>query len=114
MKDKLFLLKPDFMDQGKGPYFCPGCAFVEGMLSFYPELRDKIEIYYIEFKRPRPLLVSEIGEENQSCPKLILGNSNHTPNEITINEANGHCFISGESEICHYLGRVYGYGEPHD
>lgn len=114
MKDKLFLLKPNFMDQGTGPYFCPGCAFVEGMLSFYPDLRNRIEIYYIDFQRPRPLLVSEIGEENQSCPKLILGNSCTAPKEITVNEANGRHFISGASEICHYLGRVYRYGEPHD
>ena len=33
MKDRLYLLKPNFIDQGK-VYFCPGCAQVEGMLSF--------------------------------------------------------------------------------
>ena len=75
MKDRLFLLKPGFMDQGKGPYFCPGCAMVEGMLSFYPGLRDKIEVNYIDFPRPRPALVAEIGEENQGCPKLIYNPS---------------------------------------
>ncbi len=113
-KDELFLLKPDFMDEGNGPYFCPGCAFVDGMLSFYPDLRDKIEIRYIDFQRPRPLLASEIGEENQSCPKLILADDRPAPKGIKINEANGRRFVSGESEICHYLGRVYGYAEPHD
>jgi hypothetical protein len=41
MKDRLFLFKPNFMDRGKGPYFCPGCVVVEGMLSFYPTLRDQ-------------------------------------------------------------------------
>jgi hypothetical protein len=56
MKDRLYLLKPDFLDQGKA-YFCPGCAQVEGMLSFYPALREKIEVFYTEFPRPRPRLV---------------------------------------------------------
>ncbi len=72
MKDRLYLLKPNFLDQGK-IYFCPGCAQVEGMLSFYPALREKIEVQYIEFPRPRPSLVAEVGEENQGCPKLVLG-----------------------------------------
>jgi hypothetical protein len=114
VKDRLFLLRPGFMDLGKGPYFCPGCAFVEGMLSFYPALLDKIEIKYIDFERPRPLLVAEIGEDNQSCPKLILGDEHAVPEDMPVNKAMGRCFISGASEICHYLGRVYGFGEPHD
>ncbi|HVN98102.1 MAG TPA: DUF3088 domain-containing protein [Syntrophorhabdaceae bacterium] len=114
MKDKLFLLKPDFMDQGRGPYFCPGCAFVEGMLSFYPALRDKIEIDYIDFERPRPLLVAEIGEENQNCPKLVLGENRPVPERVTVHQAKGKYFISEPAEICRYLGSTYGYGVPHD
>jgi hypothetical protein len=114
MKDRLFLLKPGFFDQGKGPYFCPGCAFAEGMLSFYPSLRDKIEINYIDFTRPRPCLVAEIGEENQGCPKLILGGSHSVPQRITVKEVKGRRFISEPSEICRYLASAYGFGEPHD
>ena len=62
MKDRLYLLKPNFLDQGKA-YFCPGWAQVEGMLSFYPGIREKIEVHYIEFPRPRARLVAEIGGE---------------------------------------------------
>jgi hypothetical protein len=45
MKDRLYLLNPSFIDQGK-VYFCPGCAQVQGMLSFYPALREKIDLRY--------------------------------------------------------------------
>lgn len=38
--DRLYLLKPNFMDNGKGPYFCPGCAEIIGLLEFYPTLSD--------------------------------------------------------------------------
>lgn len=112
MKDRLYLLKPDFVDQGR-VYFCPGCAQVEGMLSFYPDLRDKIEVRYIEFPRPRLSIVAEIGEENQGCPKLVLEGKYNVPESIVVGEANGRRFISGPLEICSYLASAYGVGEPH-
>jgi hypothetical protein len=112
MKDRLYLLKPDFIDRGK-TYFCPGCAQVEGMLSFYPALRDKIEVFYTEFPRPRPRLVAEIGEDNQGCPKLVLGGEHHIPQGITAGEAKGNRFISAPLDICRYLASAYGVGEPH-
>ena len=112
MKDRLYLLKPNFIDQGKA-YFCPGCAQVEGMLSFYPALRGKIDVHYIEFPRPRSSLVAEIGEDNQGCPKLVLGGEYQTPQEAKASEAKGNRFISGPIEICRYLAAAYGVGEPH-
>jgi hypothetical protein len=112
MKDRLYLLKPNFRDQGN-LYFCPGCAQVEGMLSFYPTLREKIDVFYVDFPRPRPSLVAEIGEENQSCPKLVLGEEHDIPQRVTIAEAKGHRFISVPLDICRYLAAAYGVGEPH-
>jgi Protein of unknown function (DUF3088) len=113
MKDRLYLLNPNFVEQGKA-YFCPGCAQVEGMLSFYPGLREKIEIHYIDFPRPRPSLVAEIGTENQGCPKIILGGDHPIPQRVAAGEAKGRRFISEAIEICRYLANAYGYGEPHD
>ena len=82
MKGRLFLLKPGFMDQGRDHTSPPGCVVVEGMLSFYPGFRDKIEVNYIDFPRPRPGLVALIGAENQSCPKLILGGEHLVPEGV--------------------------------
>ena len=112
MKDRLYLLKPNFLDQGR-IYFCPGCAQVEGMLSFYPALREKIEVFYIDFPRPRPRLVAEIGEDNQGCPKLVLGGDCDIPQGVTVAEAKGHRFISAPLDICRYFAGAYGVGEPH-
>lgn len=72
---KLFLLKADFKDLNRGDdkrYFCPDCVMIEGLLSYYPRLANELEVNYVNFARPRPVLVDLLGEENQSCPVLVL------------------------------------------
>jgi hypothetical protein len=70
--DRLYLLKPQFMDQGKGPYFCPHCALLVGLMEFYPALTQQLEVRWLDFPRPRAELIDLLGEENQSCPVLVL------------------------------------------
>ena len=72
MKDTLFLLKRGFSNAGLGPLYCGDSVSVEGMLSFFPELRGKVDVRSIHLARPRQDLVAELGEENQSVPVLIL------------------------------------------
>jgi len=43
-RDQLYLLKPNFFDNGKGPYFCPGCAQMVGLLDFYPLLKQRLSV----------------------------------------------------------------------
>lgn len=112
-RDKLFLLKPDFLDKGE-KYFCPECAQVEGLLSFYHQLREKVEVRYVDFSRPRPEVVSEIGEANQSCPVIVVGDFDATKCQgIAVDEANGRKFISGAEGIGNYLAKAYGIARPH-
>lgn len=73
--EKLFLLKADFLDANRADgkiYFCPECSPIEGLLSYYPRLREELEVHYVDFSRPRKELVDLIGEANQSCPVLVL------------------------------------------
>jgi hypothetical protein len=84
---KLFLIKPDFQDNGRADgklYFCPDCTPVEGLLSFYPRLRKELDVQYVDFNRPRKGLVELVGEANQSCPVLVLedGTFINVPEEI--------------------------------
>jgi glutaredoxin 2 len=99
--EKLFLLKPDFQDNKRGAenkYFCPPCTLIEGLLSFYPQLRNQLEVHYVDFLRPRPAIVELIGEANQSCPVLVL-------------EDGG--FINETAEIVRYLTENYHIGQSH-
>jgi len=84
---KLFLLKADFQDANRADgkkYFCPECSPIEGLLSYYPRLRNDLEVQYLDFARPRKVLVDLIGEANQDCPVLVLedGTFINEPNEI--------------------------------
>jgi len=115
---KLFLLKPNFtdpnIDQSGTRYFCPYSALVNGVINYYPELKNKLEIHYVDFKRPRAMIIDLIGEENQSCPVLILDKQ---PQFTTANDhvqtAKGKQFINDTDEILRYLASQFGIGISH-
>lgn len=114
-RDKLLLLKPDFMDQAQGPCYCPACATLEGLLGFYPQLRDVLDVRYLDFPRPRAEVIAEIGVENQGLPALVL----YAPvpddalRDLDVREANGRRFLISPTDIGRYLARTQGIGEPH-
>jgi hypothetical protein len=114
VKDKLFLLKPDFMDAEEGPFYCPESAPIEGVLSYYPQLREQIEVHYLDFARPRQAIIAEIGVENQGMPVVVLSAKRSIPaGDFEAREANGRHFITGDREICAYLSQAYDIGIAH-
>lgn len=109
MKDQLYLLRPGFMNAGMGPLYCSDSAPVEGVLSFFPQLRQLIDIHYLDFPRPRSPLVQQLGEKYQSLPVLILAD-NRKLKESMLDpaHANGRSFFAEEKSIRHYLSTQYG------
>ncbi len=108
MKDQLYLLRPGFKNGGLGPLYCSDSAPVEGVLSFFPQLRDLLEIHYLEFPRPRVPLVNALGESNQSLPVLILAAGRSLKDEeLEPTRANGRLFFTDEKSIRHYLSTQY-------
>jgi len=98
---KLFLLKADFLDANRADgkiYFCPECSPIEGLLSYYPRLREELEVHYLDFNRPRKELVDLIGEANQSCPVLVLEDGT---------------FINEPHKIISYLTENHQIGHSH-
>lgn len=112
---QLYLLKPGFNDFNLQPqeriYFCPSCAMVSGMLDYYPQLREQIEVIYVDFQRPRPALAELLGEANQSCPVLVLDQSE--PGVDAAQQANGRWFINQPEAILEFLAVRFGVGFPH-
>lgn len=108
MKDKLFLMQPGFRNAGLGPYYCGDSAPVEGLLGFFPELRDKIDVEYIAFPRPRQAIVDLVGEDNQSVPVLVLAEGSETVGDIEAKSANGHRYLDNEKQIRQYLSVRHG------
>ncbi|AOK08016.1 hypothetical protein WK25_26690 [Burkholderia latens] len=109
MKDTLFILRPGFFKDAEGPYYCGDSVAVEGLLSFYPQLRDAVAVEYVDAPRPRRPIVALIGEDNQSAPVLVLGDG-RAPNDdtIAIREHNGRRFIDSPYDIRRYLSSQYG------
>ena len=79
--DILFLLTPGFTDSARDSegkkYYCPDCAFLEGVLGCCPELRRQLDIRYIAYPRPRREILALVGDAHQGCPNLILDPANH-------------------------------------
>lgn len=112
-RDILFLLKHDFLD-GLERYYCPECAEISGVLSYYPALRHVLDVRYVDFARPRPAIVALVGEANQSCPVLVLAEApDPSVSSVTIGSHDGRRFVSGAKEIGAYLAQVHGTGKPH-
>ncbi len=108
MKDQLFIMQPGFFNGDLGPLYCGDSAPVEGVLSFFPELRDKVNVHYIAFQRPRAPLVDLLGEENQSIPVLVLAaDSKIADATLEPLEAKGHRYFSDQSLIRRYLSSQY-------
>jgi hypothetical protein len=113
MRDTLFLLKHDFSDGPGAPYYCPECAMISGALHYYPKLRHQVDVRYVDFPRPRPDVIALIGEANQGCPVLVLGDdAPMSVEDLTIASFNGRRFVSGAKEIGNYFSKVYGTGKP--
>ena len=111
MTDRLFLINPDWRDDLGGPWFCPAGAYIEGLLAFYPALKDQLDIVRLDFPRPRPPVIAEVGEDHQSCPILVLDGAFDWP-EAQVSAATGRRFLQDHA-IASYLAARYGIGLPH-
>ncbi|KQM63125.1 MULTISPECIES: DUF3088 domain-containing protein [unclassified Sphingomonas] len=103
MSDKLFLMKPGFTNAGLGPFYCGDSVSVEGLLGFFPALRDMIAVTYIDFPRPRQAIIDLIGEANQSVPVLVLADDATIPPGMDVKMAEGRRFLDDERHIRQYL-----------
>jgi len=112
--DRLFLLRPDWIDQGR-PWFCMACAAVEGFLGCYPAVRAALDVAYLPYPRPRHPVAELLGEANQNLPMLILNEPFAHPGvrEGDLNPANGLWFATNEWPITRVLAARYGVSPPH-
>lgn len=63
----------------------------------------------VQFERPRPAIVSVLGEENQGSPVIVLGDVQRaTKFDLAYKEYEGTAFIDDEKTILLYLSLNYG------
>lgn len=108
-KDILFLLQGDFMRGLEGPFYCPDCIALEGLLSYFPRLREELDVVHMEFERPRKPIVDVLGEDHQESPAIVLADPDKARSyELPVKEANGRAFLDDEQSILLYLSYAYG------
>ena len=111
-KPILFLLRAGFPDPKHGPggFYCPECATVAGILYYHPQLTEALDVRLVDVPRPRPEVVALVGEENQSCPVLVL-----PPGDLPagVPVFNGRAFVSGPVPIVNFLADRYGTARSH-
>jgi hypothetical protein len=112
-RDRLFLLRPDFEDPAYPGqrFYCWHCALLEGVLSSFPILAERIDVERIAWPRPRRVLVDLVGEDNQSVPLLVLAGD--TPDELATGAKEGVRFVAGKDAILSVLSRRHGIPDPH-
>jgi hypothetical protein len=81
----LFLISPNSRPEKPEGWYCPDCALVEGVLAYYPQLREVIEVRHVPFARPRQPIIDLIGEALQDCPCLLLDPALDVPDARLVN-----------------------------
>ena len=110
-KDTIFLIEPGFTDPKRddGPFICPYCNQVEGLLGSFPELAAGLQVVRLPFVRPRLPVIELIGEENQGLPVLLLGDD--PPADAK--QAKGRYFIDDTRRILDLLAERHGFPKLH-
>ena len=110
-RDTLFLLPPGFADNDRRE-FCPECAEIWGVLSYFPAIKESVEIIYQPIAKPREDIVALLGDKNQNCPTLVLAKSSPDFEDCGIKRKNGHRFINNASDIAKFWAARYGTPFP--
>jgi len=110
-RDTLFLLAPGFTDNSRREY-CPECAEMWGLLSWFPALKESLNIVYVPIEKPRAAMSELLGDKNQNAPTLIL--HDHSPgfDDVGIMRKSGHRFINNARDIGKYYTRRDGTPWP--
>lgn len=108
-RDTLYLLPPGFADRGERQY-CPECAEVWGLLSYYPAIRETLDIVYQSVTHPREGLVSRLGGGQWNCPTLILGASSSVGPGVK--SVNGLRYVDNARDLGQYWSVLYGTAVP--
>jgi hypothetical protein len=113
MRDKLFILRPDFEDPaypGKR-FYCWHCALLEGVLASFPQLAARLDVERVAWPRPRQAVIDLVGEANQSLPLLVLASGSTSVHQTGVFK--GRAFIGDKDKILAALSERHGFPDPH-
>ena len=110
-KDTLFLLPPGFEDNDRRE-FCPECAEMWGVLSYYPAIKESLEICYVGIHHPREPIVELLGDGNWNAPTLVLAEPGDVTSEFRAETSNGQTYLGSARQIAKYFAAKFGTAMP--
>ncbi len=110
-KDVLFLLPPGFEANGRRE-FCPECAEIWGVLSYFPAIRDALDIVHVGLEQPRAEIVALIGEGRHNAPTLVLHPDTQVHPDMDVQEATGLRYLPSARNIARHFAHRYGTPVP--
>ena len=110
-RDKLFLLPPGFEDNDRRE-FCPECAEIWGVLSYYPAIKESLEIVYVGLAHPRTQICEWLGDGQWNAPTLVLSDANATIPNIAVEHANDRAYLGSARQIAAYFAAQFGTAMP--
>lgn len=108
-KDILFLLPPGFEDNDRRE-FCPECAEMWGVLSYYPAIKEALDIRYVGIGHPRTPICNLLGDGNWNAPTLVLASAN--ADLVESRSAKGASYLGSAREIAKYFAVRFGTAVP--
>lgn len=111
MKDILFLLPPGFEDNNRRE-FCPECAELWGVLSYYPAIKEALDIVYVDLAHPRGPICQLLGEGQWNAPTLVLASSEAHDANVAAKSSNGRAYLGSAREIAKYFSQRFGAAMP--
>ena len=109
----LFMLNTWYDAPGSGPFYCPDCGVVEGFFLYNPDIKNRMDIIYVDFQRPRRPIIEQLGGENQGSPVLVLQGPDPSFKSIKKSLTTGKSFIDDPIAICDYLAKIFDGARPH-
>ncbi|WP_409432061.1 DUF3088 family protein [Litorimonas sp. RW-G-Af-16] len=110
-RDILFLLPPGFADNSRREY-CPECAEMWGLLSYFPAIKEAVDIRYQPIDKPRAEMVELLGDKNQNCPTLCLAEDAPAFEDCGIMTRRGQRFLNNARDIGKYYAARFGTPMP--
>lgn len=110
-QDTLFLLPPGFYDRDARQY-CPECAELWGLLSWFPAVKESLDIVYVPIAKPRDAMVERLGDKNQNAPTLVLAGDSPGFENCGIMTRRGERFIDNARDMGRYYAMRFGMPEP--
>ncbi len=83
-----------------------------GLLSWFPAIKESLEITYVLIEKPRAAMSDILGDKNQNAPTLVLHDDSPDYEDCGIMRYRGLRFINNARDIGKYYAARFGTPFP--